>query len=380
MSAPSNRRPASGVRPRILINAVSVTAGGGRAYIRNLLRELAKDDRGFDFTIFCAPDQLSEDETCGLPRVTLELPAGKGPARSVLRPLYEEVALPFHARHFDLLYCIADLAPAWCPVPTVVALRNLNIYDRRFFNDIRVKTLERLVRLGVRRASRVLFPTRAASDQVRQRIPIDERRVRIVPHGIAGEVFEGLAIDPPADTRYLFLPAAVEPHKNVETLVAAIPHFEDRELEVWIAGSMDNYPDYVATVRGRIAKSSLEDRVKLLGPVPYERILHYYRGAQAMIFPSLLESFGHPLLEAMLAETPILASDIGSLREVAGDVARYFDPNDPMALAAAVNAHQREPEAAQARVALGRERALQFSWKRSTDRLCAVFEEVLAGG
>ena len=107
-------------------------------------------------------------------------------------------------------------------------------------------------------------------------------------------------------------------------------------------------------------------------------MLHYYRGAVAMVFPSLLESFGHPLLEAMLAETPVIAGDIASAREVAGDAALFFDPHDPTALAGAVDTVMRDTEGTQARVALGRARSQTFSWKRSTDLLCGVFEEVLS--
>lgn len=355
-----------------------MTAGGGRSYIRNLLREIADDDRGYDFTVLCPASQLSEQETCGLPRLTLDL-MGKAGLRSALRLLYEETGLPFRARGFDLLYCLADVAPAWSPVPTVVALRNLNIYDRRFFNNARFMALERLVRIGLRRARRVVVPTRAAADLIRQRITIPEERLRVVPHGIASGVFDAAPPPAAANARYLFLPSAVEDHKNVLALVEAVPLLEDPDLEVWIAGTTDVCEDYVRAVRQRIEELSLGARVRLLGPVPYEHILHYHRGAAAMVFPSLLESFGHPLLEAMLAETPVIASDIASLREVAGEVACYFDPDDPAALAAAVDNTFRDSAGTQARVELGRARAAKFSWKHSTDLLCDVFGEALSG-
>jgi glycosyltransferase involved in cell wall biosynthesis len=70
--------------------------------------------------------------------------------------------------------------------------------------------------------------------------------------------------------------------------------------------------------------------------LPRREIFSYYRGAVALVFPSLLETFGHPLLEAMLAETPIVVSDIPTCREVGADVPLYFDSHDPVALAEAV--------------------------------------------
>jgi glycosyltransferase involved in cell wall biosynthesis len=117
--------------------------------------------------------------------------------------------------------------------------------------------------------------------------------------------------------------------------------------------------------------------VRFLGVIPYRSILHYYQGAVALAFPSLLETFGHPMLEAMLAGTPIVAADIPALREIAGDIALYFPPDDPIELAHAVDEVRAEPDAAKARVARGRARAAAFSWRTSVDRLCNVFDEVL---
>jgi glycosyltransferase involved in cell wall biosynthesis len=368
-------------RSRILINALSVTEGGGRSYIRNLLRELGGDSRGFDFTALAASGQLSVDEAVGLDTITVRLPPPPRAARTLLRVAYEELWLPARAVRFDLLYCIADLAPALAWTPTVVALRNLNIYDRRFFNDVRVRSLERLVRLGLPRSRRVVFPSRAAADLVRQRIPIDEERIRIVPHGVSRSGFEpesSSASDRGA--RYLFLPAAVEPHKNVGVLIESLTLLEDSDLQVWIAGNTESCPEYAAKMRALVEERGLGARVRFLGHVSYGDILRYHEGAVALVFPSMLESFGHPLLEAMLAETPIIASDIPALREVAGDAALYFPAHDPASLARVIERVIGDEAATRARIQAGRARAEEFSWKRSVDLLCGIFDEVLRGG
>jgi glycosyltransferase involved in cell wall biosynthesis len=107
------------------------------------------------------------------------------------------------------------------------------------------------------------------------------------------------------------------------------------------------------------------------------QLLGYYRGAAAFVFPSLLETFGHPLLEAMIAGTPVIASDIPTFHEIAGDIALYFPPLDAKALAARVDAVRADPAATEERVARARARAAGFSWTRSIDALCAVFEQAL---
>ncbi len=360
---------------RILINALSVTQGGGRSYIRNLLRELERDPRGFEFTVIGAADQLTPEDTGEIEAVRVTLP---GSARLPFRIFYEVVILPLRALAFDLLYCVADISPFVTLTPTVVALRNLNIYDHRFYDDARIHMLERLVRLGNRRARRIVFPTRAAADLVARAVTVPKGRAIVIPHGISPEAFAVGAPRPPADVPYLFLAASLEWHKNVPVLIESLRYVADPRLEVWIAGSEEIDPPCAAEVRRVVARLGLEDRVRFLGAVSYREILAYYRGAVAFVFPSFLESFGHPLLEAMLAETPIVAADIPSFHEVAGEAALYFPPEDPVALARAVERLRSEPEATRGRVERGRALAQGYSWQRSVDRLCEVFREVLS--
>lgn len=368
-------------RRRILINALSLNqGGGGRSYLVNVLRELDRDSRGLGFTVLADSEDLAATETGRIELVRVKLPALGHASRVPLRVAYEESVLPGRARRFDLLYCPADLAPAVARTPTVVALRNMHIYDRRFYSTFRLTMLEHLVRAGVRRARRVLFPTRAAAEQISQRIPIPAHRIAIVPHGVSPEAFESdpaEAVRAADRTPYLFFPASVERHKRIEVLIRSLQHVEDPEVEAWIAGSEERDPTYASELRRLAEHLGLASRVRFLGPVPYRKILHYYRGALALAFPSNLETFGHPMLEAMLAETPIIAADIPSFREIAGDIALYFPPDDPIALAHAAADVRRDPDAAKDRVARGRVRAAEFSWKRSVDRLCGVFDEVL---
>ncbi len=365
-------------RPRVLVNTLSLTHGGGRSYVVNLLREIERDPRGFEFSVLAASGQLSAAETGGLHVMKVRLPSPRAAARVAFRVLYEETLLPLRAARFDLLYCLADLAPALRLVPTVVALRNLNIYDRRFYDTARLRILERMVRLGLRRADRVVFPSRAAAELITKRIPLAPERIVVIPHGISAEAFRDGPAAPAADVPpYLFLPASLERHKNIPVLLECLAHVEDRRLEVWIAGDSETDPACEAELHRIVESLRLETRVRFLGRVPYSEILRYYRGAVALVFPSLIETFGHPLLEAMLAGTPILAADIPSFREIADDAALYFPPRDPVRLARLVDEIRRDPARTRARVERGRLRAREFSWSRSIDRLCAVFDGVI---
>ena len=364
-------------RPRVLIDALSVTSGGGHSYAVNLIEELNRDDRGFDFTLVVARGSLETIRPRNIDVRTVRLPEFHPAMRLASRFFYEEILLPLHARRHDIVYAIADLASPLIPIPTVIALRNLNIYDHSYYDTIRLRVLEWLVRLGIRHSSRMIFPSRAAEASISSLLGLNRKVTRVVPHGVDASIF-ARSSERENGTPFLFLPAAIERHKNIEVLVNAIPLFGDPELEVRIAGSASTDPAYRDQLLARASELGVESRLRLIGKVPYERIVAYYRGAVAMVFPSKLETFGHPMLEAMLAGTPIVASDIPAFREIGKDVALFFPPDDATALAHAVDMLRGDPHSTSIRSAKGRERAEGYSWKRSVDTLCAVFDEILA--
>ncbi len=359
---------------RVLVDALSVTSGGGKSYAVNLLRELSRDHRGLDFTILL-PDDALEGVECGRVHLQrLRLPATGSPLRLAARLAYEELVIPVRGRRFDVTYAVADLVSVIPSSPTVVALRNLNIYDHAYYGGTRLKTLRMLAGAGARRATRTIFPSQAAADLIGTTLRLDPKRVRIVPHGVDVDAFDEIGAF--QSTRpYLFLPSAIERHKNLEILVEALPRFGDKELEIRVAGSWDTDPTYHQMLHERAARLGVADRFITMGPVPYSQIAALYRGAKALVFPSRLETFGHPILEAMALGTPILASRIPAFLEIAGEAAAFFDPAAPTDLVRVVDELDRRGSITTDRVSKGWQRVRSFSWRESTDRLCEVLEE-----
>ncbi len=130
-------------------------------------------------------------------------------------------------------------------------------------------------------------------------------------------------------------------------------------------------------VAARDAAGEARQAIHILGEVPYAEICRYYREASLFVFPSYLETFGHPLLEAMANDLPLVAADIPVFREVAGDAAVYADPMDSSALASAMEAVLVSAEARRMLVKRGRERLRQFTWQRTATNLLGLFDQVL---
>ncbi|MEH2198978.1 glycosyltransferase family 4 protein [Nostoc sp.] len=116
-----------------------------------------------------------------------------------------------------------------------------------------------------------------------------------------------------------------EPYKNIQGLIAAfaaLPNYKDYEL--WLVGPSDRR--YTPTLTAQVAELGITNQVKFLDYVPYDELPKIINEAIALVFPSLWEGFGLPVLEAMACGTPVITSNLSSLPEVAGDAAILIDP------------------------------------------------------
>ncbi len=120
-------------------------------------------------------------------------------------------------------------------------------------------------------------------------------------------------------------------------------------------------------------ESSYPTRVHFVGRLGHERLAAFYRKASVFILPSRLETFGHPLVEAMAS---VVASDIPVCREICRDATRYFPPDDIETMVNQVRTVLREPGVRGALVQKGLERAQDFNWDSTAEQLVQVFEEI----
>jgi glycosyltransferase involved in cell wall biosynthesis len=145
----------------------------------------------------------------------------------------------------------------------------------------------------------------------------------------------------------------------------------------------DQFPDTEVVTReidrSLASHSLIASSVKFTGPIPYQEIEKLYQENDIFIFPSLAESFGHPLVEAMASGLPIIASDIPICREICGDAAVYFSPLDPNELAEKILMLRSNPGLRRQLGEIGRKRAeTHFDLKDHVRRLVEIIEQVAA--
>ncbi len=130
-------------------------------------------------------------------------------------------------------------------------------------------------------------------------------------------------------------------------------------------------------VRSRYSRGTGADSIHFLGQQPDDMLADLYRGATALVFPSLYEGFGLPVLEAMACGTPVICSNSSSLPEIGGDAALYIDPEAESTLVRALEICESEPHRLATMSRLGIARANQFSWERCARETADVYERCL---
>jgi len=172
------------------------------------------------------------------------------------------------------------------------------------------------------------------------------------------------------DGRILLCVAAVRPHKNQELLVRALPALPE-DVTVVLAGKHEPYAE---RLRELARELGVESRLRLTGYVSDAELERLWQLASCAAFPTRAEGFGMPVLEAMARGVPLACSDIPVLREVGGELPRYFSPADPDAAARAI----REALGHADRGAAGVARAGRFSWADAARGTMDAYERALA--
>lgn len=171
---------------------------------------------------------------------------------------------------------------------------------------------------------------------------------------------------------YLFYIGNRKPHKNLFRLMEAFHQAQiSGDVRLVVSGVAD------ATWSKVVAALGLGDRVFFAGDIPEDDLPSYYRGALALVFPSLFEGFGLPVIEAMACGTPVLTSNTTSLPEVAGSAALYCDPLSVNSISTGIERIVGDRDARARFRILGLERARSFSWDDVFFRIKAELDSAI---
>ncbi|MBS9383631.1 MAG: glycosyltransferase family 4 protein [Dolichospermum sp. BR01] len=198
---------------------------------------------------------------------------------------------------------------------------------------------------------------------------------KITPILLAGDNSHFQFLNLPTRNYFLYI-GRQDPYKNLQRLItafSALPHRNDYEL--WLAGPYDQR--YSPLLEIQTQELGISHLVKFLNYVSYDELPIIINQAIALVFPSLWEGFGLPILEAMACGTPVITSNVSSLPEVAGDAAILINPYNPGEITTAMTTIINDSETRKQLSEKGLKRANQFSWEKTGLATVEVLKQYL---
>jgi len=258
-------------------------------------------------------------------------------------------------------------------------------YLPQFFSSEALEERKRLYTDSVRHADHICAISEFTRQTLIDKLGIPPEKVTTTP--LAADASFSSTPDAAVDARvlashglehgkYLFFPAHTWHHKNHQTAIDALRILRDRRGVTPALVCTGEAREAQPQIDAQVARLGLTAQVRFLGYRPRDEVPALYRGAAVLVFPSLFEGFGMPVLEAMASGCPVVCSDRTSLPEIAGDAARLVDPTDPDALATEVERVLTDGDLRGELIARGLARAATFSWRRHTTEAIAVLRLV----
>ena len=393
-----------GVTLKVVINAVSAKVGGGATYVSKLLQHLPVVASDSQFLVFLPPETIEEPR--GIPKNVVLLPTRVGYGEWWERMWWEQVTLRrvLQKEKPDILFSIANLGMLECPVKQMLLIQNALYFSRTFQEMFLAKYRFRwkvafwlrrwLVCENVRNADIVMTPTQATLDDMRRFVKVPAVRALVNPYGQETLAAQGNpTLDRPGGdrlgesgpVRLLYVSLYLD-HKNLTTLLKAMPLLNKKGPRTFRlittldpASELGAWTVTAPTDLALASRSGIRDSIEVVGLLGHAKAQELYAQADIFVFPSLAESFGFPMVEAMAHGLPIVAADTPVNREICEAAAVYFSPLDCEDLAAQVDRVATDDSLRNKLRVAGLQRvATCFRWSKHVERILEGARQLLA--
>jgi glycosyltransferase involved in cell wall biosynthesis len=363
--------------------------GGTETYLREILMEIARSfpsqevllftNRENDIYLRNIFESYQQFSFCPLPCRSMN---------RYQRIILEQTLLPCFVTKtdIDLLWSPGYTAPFLSSRPQVVTIHDMQY--KRYPEDLtflaRLAT-DILIRIAVRRCQEVITVSEFSRSEILRFTRVSSSKITVIPEAAdplyaeilsKAEIRKRLASLFLSDRSYILCVANSYPHKNVHVLIQAFGDIQDLIPQDLVLVGKPRLGEPL--VQKAIAKLSSKDRFHRIDRVDKDLLIALYQGAELFVFPSLYEGFGLPVLEAMMAGTPVIATRKGSVSEVGGDGVTYFDADRPGDLSQQMIKLLHLPgDQCETLVRRARTHAESFSWKLTAQKSLACFQRLI---
>lgn len=350
--------------------------GIGR-YVENLIANFPKDIQS-KVVLIVPPDLINE------PKLSL----------------YPKFVAKYHPysllSQFEMLYLLLKIRPALLHVPHftvpvfwpgkfIVTIHDLIKHHSTgstttthspWAYKVKLLGYKFIVKYAVSRAFHVIVPSKFWQMELVSRYSLPISKITVTHEGVDKTIFAqpiNDAFSPPFKTHYVIYAGNVYPHKNIPVLLQAVKNLAGN-INLVLVCSRSVFLDRLNQMVDQMGISSY---VKIFSHVSDAELVNLYQYSLAFVFPSLIEGFGLPGLEAMLAGTPVIAARASCLPEIYGDAAEYFNPTDSQELAKKIQFLGKNVKFRFQLIEKGKLQASKYSWSTMAKLTCQIYQSAL---
>lgn len=383
----------------ILINTLSITPtkGGIKTYLINLTKSLVKIDDQNRYIFLCSQlnRQLFESIAQSAPNCDIIM-FSLSSSSALNRIWYDQWVIGPYANKFQqpILFNPLNIGSLWTNAPQITVIQTpFSIKSCRRDAPPGLKIMssahqiyyDLFMPLSLRKTKFAIAVSDSIAKYIIESYPFAKEKVRVVREGVDLEGFSPLvkpfhSNNKMDDTSYILFVSTLFPYKNADKLIQAFArlqkiHKTSSQLRLKLVGR-DPDGHQVKKLRKLSHELGISSLVDFLGSVPHQDMAKFYQNAKVFVFPSSVETFGLPILEAMACGIPVVASNRMSVPEVVGDAGIVVNPDNIEKLADSISQVINHVKLQQEFIKKGLNRVQTFGWDYAASQVLALFDEM----
>jgi len=370
----------------VLVNAMSIKDGGSLVVLQRMIRDLSTLDRDvvWHLVLNSKVKDLSEFTGDQINCFVFH----RAERSTFFNYYFYWVTLPRLARKLrtDVLFSLTNYLPVFSRIPSLLLVQNAGHFSiifqelqksqSNFIMRFAWWAKRRRVMYSVRKANMVTVQTEALASAICETTGIPGKKIVVIPHGtgiceLGGE--KQFPLEGPWRIGYI---TTYGVQKNYLDLFDAVSLLRKKGRNVILVLTLDKELSAVRTVLKHARGLGIENCIENLGLVPQEDIQRIYDTLDLFVFPSLCESFGFPMIEAMARGLPLVVSDVPGNREVAGIAGVSYQPGNAPQLADIITGLLINPTLYRNASKASLKRSEDFSWRRSAEKTFSLIESL----
>ena len=347
---------------------------------RNLISELMKCDRQFDFMLYSHDDNFQTQYSDRLISVTPTVSPDAGLSGHIKRLLwYQILKQQLKRQPADLFFSPVHEGIFFPSIPQIVTVHDLIPLKYPELSPKWKYYYQYALPFLLKKSRKIICVSQYTKQDLVKNYELEPDSVDVVYNGYDRDLFTPQSnpkiLHKYKLDKYLLYVGDMRSYKNLDRCLTAFDRLPDKDYQFVITGKKDDF--FYPQIERQTRQLAARERIVFLDYVPINELPVLYSMAQSLVFASLYEGFGLPVLEAMACGCPVIASTATSIPEVGGDSVLYVDPYDVDEIARTMCRVLQNAELRTSLRQQGLQRAKLFSWEKTAQDVCQIFHNCL---